>query len=88
MAGGAGFNVTLRSVLNALVEPHHVGMLNTLMGLMETIALMVAAPVFAEALRTGINLGGPWMGLPFMCAALISSIACFVIFSFHVPEAT
>lgn len=47
LAGGCGLPPLLRSLLNALVEPHHVGILNTLLGFLDTLGVMVAAPVFS-----------------------------------------
>ncbi|KXJ91608.1 major facilitator superfamily domain-containing protein [Microdochium bolleyi] len=84
LAGGMA--VAVRSLLNALVEPHHVGMLNTMLGLLEQVGLMVAGPLFSQALKTGIDLGGAWIGLPFLVAAAYMVVATGIVFLFRVPQ--
>lgn len=39
LSGGSGLVPLLRSLLNAQVEPHHVGILNTLLGFLDTLGL-------------------------------------------------
>lgn len=71
--------------MNSLVEAHHVGTLNSLIGFMENVGLMIAGPTLSEALRIGIDLGGPWIGLPFLCAALLFSVSTAVVWAFRMP---
>ncbi|KAH7027319.1 major facilitator superfamily transporter [Microdochium trichocladiopsis] len=84
LAGGMA--VAIRSLLNALVESHHVGMLNTVLSLLEQAGLMVAGPLFSKALKTGIQLGGGWIGLPFLVAAVYMAVATGIVFMFRVPK--
>lgn len=86
LAGGCGLPPLLRSLLNALVEPHHVGILNTMLGFLDTGALMMAAPVFSEALGKGIEIGGGWLGLPFMAATGISLVATVILCVYRLPS--
>lgn len=85
-SSGSGFSPLLRSLLNALVEPHHVGILNSLIGLLETTGVMVCAPIFSAALQKGINLGGAWIGLPFAVAASVVLCGVAVLFLYHIPQ--
>lgn len=85
LAGGCGLPPLLRSLLNALVEPHHVGTLNTLLAFMDTLGLMTAAPVFSQALRRGIEMGGGWIGLPFVVAACITAVATGILWVYRLP---
>jgi len=81
-----GMAVAVRSLLNALVESHHVGMLNTVLGLLEQVGLMAAGPLFSKALKTGIELGGGWIGLPFLVAGAYMCIATGIVVLFKAPR--
>lgn len=85
LSGGSGLVPLLRSLLNAQVEPHHVGILNTLLGFLDTLGVMIGAPVFSQSLRKGIELGGPWMGLPFLAGAVISCFAAGILWLYSIP---
>ncbi|KAG8166853.1 hypothetical protein KVR01_002542 [Diaporthe batatas] len=85
LSGGSGLVPLLRSLLNAQVEPHHVGILNTLLGFLDTLGVMIGAPVFSQSLRKGIELGGPWIGLPFLAGAVISCFAAGMLWLFSIP---
>ncbi|KAL1865867.1 hypothetical protein Daus18300_006979 [Diaporthe australafricana] len=85
LSGGCGLAPLLRSLLNAQVEPHHVGILNTLLGFVDTLGVMLAAPVFSESLNKGIELGGAWIGLPFMAGAVIACFAAGILWVYRIP---
>ena len=85
LSGGSGLVPLIRSLLNAQVEPHHVGILNTLLGFLDTLGVMIAAPVFSESLNKGIELGGPWIGLPFLAGAVISCFATGILWLYRIP---
>lgn len=86
LAGGCGLPPLLRSLLNALVEPRHVGRLNTAVGFLETLGIMLAAPVFSWAMQSGIELGGGWIGLPFAAATAIACVAAVLVFGYRLPR--
>ena len=44
---GSGLSPLIRSVLSALVEEHHIAILNTLIGITESVGIMVASPLLA-----------------------------------------
>jgi MFS family permease len=69
----------LRSLLSSMVEPRHMGTLNSLIGVLEMLGLMIAAPVLFGSLSLGFEWGGAWTGLPFICAAAIISVATAII---------
>lgn len=84
---GVGFNSQCRAILNALVEPHTVATLNTAISTVESITMGVASPVMGWLLGRGMDIGGFWMGLPFMVtfiAALTGGIILF--FFFKLPK--
>ncbi|EGZ76552.1 hypothetical protein NEUTE2DRAFT_53414 [Neurospora tetrasperma FGSC 2509] len=65
---GSGLGSTLRSLLNALVDEEHMGLLNSVVGWLEMVGIMVAGPVLAEGMSEGLRRGGRWVGLPFWMA--------------------
>ncbi|KAM7210972.1 MFS transporter [Rhypophila decipiens] len=66
----------LRSLSTDLVrEAHHVARLNSLIGIgiIDTVGLMVGSPALAAMFTKGMELGGPWRGLPFVvCGAAVA----------------
>ncbi|KAK0656265.1 major facilitator superfamily domain-containing protein [Cercophora newfieldiana] len=85
---GSGVSQLTRSLLNSLVEEHHVGIVNALLSIMEQVGVMLAGPLLAKSLSLGMNLGGPWIGLPFIVAALFLAISTAIVFVFRLPTRT
>ncbi|TPX11094.1 uncharacterized protein E0L32_007955 [Thyridium curvatum] len=83
---GGGFNSLVRSLLNAMVEVHHIAILNVLLGIAEFGGLMVSSPMLFAALRAGLNAGGALIGLPFLIAAVMFTIGTAMVFLFRAPE--
>lgn len=86
LAAGCGLPALLRSVLNALVAPQQIGVVNTLVGFLETVGLMVAAPVFSAAMSSGMEMGSGWVGLPFAVGTGISAVAAGIVWVYRIPE--
>lgn len=70
----------LRSLLSNMVEPRYLGTMNSLLGILEMVGLMIAAPSLFVSLRYGFELGGDWIGLPFICAAAMISLSTAMVF--------
>lgn len=68
---GVGVSSLCRALLNAVVEPHTVATLNTTMSTMETLVGFLGAPVMGWLLSRGMELGGVWMGLPYLATTLL-----------------
>ncbi|KAJ4386830.1 hypothetical protein N0V93_009728 [Gnomoniopsis smithogilvyi] len=85
LAGGCGLGPLIRGLLNALVEPHHVGILNTVVGILETAGIMVASPIFSWSFQQGMELGGAWIGLPFAAGTLITCGATVIVWAYRIP---
>ena len=83
---GSGMTALIRSLLNSLVEEHHVGTLNSLAGFMEMVGMTMAGPLLAESLRLGLNLGGAWIGLPFVTAGAFFVISTTMLWVFRLPR--
>ncbi|KAK1565903.1 uncharacterized protein LY79DRAFT_529794, partial [Colletotrichum navitas] len=77
---GSGYNILIRSLLASVVEKDNIGMLYTIMSISETIGALVAGPLLAATFRTGMNWGGPWIGLPYISVGSLLAIATAVVF--------
>ena len=75
----------MRSLLSAFVEAHHQAILNSLLGLFQSLGVMLAGPVLFGALQVGIDMGGAWIGLPFIIAAICGACATLMVFIYRLP---
>ncbi|KAK3362593.1 major facilitator superfamily domain-containing protein [Lasiosphaeria hispida] len=83
---GTGLSSLVRSLMNALVEEHHVGTVNTLVSFMEMMGVMIGGPLLAKSWSIGAHWGGSWIGLPFITAALFFTTATAILFTFRTPS--
>ncbi|ODA83166.1 hypothetical protein RJ55_01677 [Drechmeria coniospora] len=83
---GVGFIALCRALLNAIVEPHTIATLNTTISTLETLVGLVGAPALGWLLGRGIELGGPWFGLPFLVTAICSAFVLVAVIAFKVPN--
>lgn len=83
---GSGMASMIRSLLNALVEEHHVGTVNSLIGFMEMVGMTIAGPLLAKSLSVGLGLGGAWVGLPFFAAGWLFVIGTTILYIFRLPN--
>src|SRR6187399_3735058 len=86
LAFNNGMAAVIRSLLSGMVEPHYLGTLNSLIGVLEMVGLMAAAPTLFQSLRYGLELGGAWIGLPFFCAAGMISLSSAIVWFLPIRE--
>lgn len=82
---GAGMSQLTRSLMNSLIEEHHVGIANSIINFMEQVGIMIAGPLLSKSLSIGIELGGPWIGMPFILGAAFVAVATAIAFIFKLP---
>lgn len=75
IALGLTFVVTARSFVTAMVDPCYMSVLYTSITSVTYAGLIIAGPVFAAAFRWGLTLGGIWIGMPFLVAATLFTVA-------------
>lgn len=78
--------VILRSIITNLIEPEHMGLVNSLIGVLELLGVMVTSPLLYGSLRLGVEWGGPWLGLPFIGAAGLLSVSTTIIWLLPIRE--
>ncbi|ATY61235.1 MFS transporter [Cordyceps militaris] len=77
---GAGCNLVLRSLITSYAAEDRAGLIYTAISVSEGLGALVAGPVMASLFRLGLSWGGTWLGLPFLFAALLSSITSLILF--------
>ena len=82
---GFGFTPLCRALLNAVVEPHTVATLNTTISLVETLTGLIGGPVFGWLLGKGMEMGGSWLGLPFLVMTVLGVGVSVAVFRFRLP---
>lgn len=68
----------------ALVSPSQVGVLNSGIGLAQSLGALVAGPILAAAFGHGLRQGGMGMGLPYMVAATLLFMASCLTCVIHI----
>ena len=72
---GFAFSVTARSFLTGMVDPMYLGTVYTGVTTMLYGGLVIGSPILAKTLQWGLQLGGFWVGLPFLFAAILFTLA-------------
>lgn len=83
---GQGMGTLCRALLNAVVEPHTIATLNTTMSTMETLMGFIGSPVMGWLLSRGMELGGFWMGLPYLATTLLGVCVMVAIYLVRIPS--
>jgi hypothetical protein len=80
---GTGYNAAMRSVAIHVVGGQaspDIGRLFAVIAIVESVGVMVAGPLLAEFFEWGIELGEPWIGLPFIASAGVFGVISLVTF--------
>ncbi|KAM5361533.1 hypothetical protein ACJZ2D_013041 [Fusarium nematophilum] len=85
MSFGNCFNALSRALLNAIVEPHTIATLNTTISLIEMVMGLLGAPAMGWLLSRGMELGGAWLGLPFLVTTGLALGATIMLFALRLP---
>lgn len=84
---GSGFNLSARSLLATVASGHHVAMLYTTVTFVEVAGLFVASPALAAFFRIGLKWGGFWVGLPFLSAGCLFTLAAVIFIGVSFSDA-
>lgn len=83
---GWGFMTYVRSIALSLVNKHNVARLFAVMGLTDTVGMMLGAPLLAKLFEIGASKGSGWIGLPFLTCAAMVTVACIGLGSMRPGE--
>ena len=76
---GGGYTFTVRGLMVSLVGGHSTGLLYSCIAFFETLSSLVAGPLFGRLLGIGLDLGGDWIGLPYVVSGAIMTVALLLI---------
>lgn len=79
MSLGSGYNLLVRSLLASTVEKSHIGTMYTVIGTLETVGILISGPLLAITFRVGMEGEGRWLGLPYIVAGLLLSLAAVIV---------
>lgn len=86
---GTGFNAAMRStsihVVGGQSSPE-IGRLMSVIAIIESIGTMLAGPLLNKSFDWAMDLGEPWIGLPFLSSALVFGSIAFVTFMISVKD--
>ncbi|POR35886.1 Uncharacterized protein TPAR_03920 [Tolypocladium paradoxum] len=77
---GTGYGAAIRSLLTGAVHGEHTGLLYAMMSFLENTGSLIAGPLLALTFRVGLDSGGVWIGLPFIGAGFLFSLAAAIVF--------
>lgn len=88
---GTGYNAAMRSVAIHVVGGQaspDIGRLFAVIAIIESVGVMVAGPLLAEFFEWGIEMGEPWIGLPYIVSAGVFGVMTVVTFIVSVKDPT
>ena len=62
-----------------------MGTLYNTLAVLQTIGSLIAGPLMSISFRRGLDLGGGWIGLPFLGASILFMVTTVAIFSVRLP---
>ncbi|GAM85640.1 hypothetical protein ANO11243_036470 [Dothideomycetidae sp. 11243] len=83
---GTPYALLMRTLLASLVDERNSGALYNVIGLVETMGGIIAAPSMAQSMSAGFDLGGMWLGLPFLVVAAMSASCALVLAFVRLPD--
>ena len=84
---GAGLEALLQSLLASLVPPTAIARLFTVTSIVQTVAMLAAAPILTGLYWWGLQrTGDAWIGLPFICCGILSGGAMAMIWLLRIEK--
>ncbi|KAK0391439.1 hypothetical protein NLU13_0940 [Sarocladium strictum] len=77
---GAGFESLCRGLISDLVDPEHTARVYSLIGVIQASSTLSAGPAIAWLFGSGMQLGGGWIGLPYLATALLCCLAAIGVY--------
>lgn len=86
LALASGFTSMAKSIMSLYVDPVHRSRLFGVVGMIEILGAVYAAPVLAGLYSLGMKLGGAWIGLPYFGLALLMALVTTLLLLVKVPR--
>ncbi|KAI1331335.1 MFS general substrate transporter [Xylariaceae sp. FL0255] len=85
---GAGSNSLTRSLMSIYVDPEHRSRLFSLASMFDVMGRVYGQPMLAGLFAVGLNLGGEWIGLPYLGVAGIVIVCGSLLVFIRLPTTT
>lgn len=79
-SSGVGAIFLVRSLLTSLLPAHHIARVYTIISMVDTVGMMVGAPLLAGLFSRGLSLGHGWIGLPFYFVGGLAALFAVLLF--------
>jgi len=83
---GAGFVFLTRSLMTPMVRRDQVARLYTIIEIMEAIGMILTGPILASFFNWGLELGGPWIGLPWIVICGLFCVTAVAVWTYRLPS--
>jgi hypothetical protein len=83
---GQGATFLVRSFLTSLLPKDKIATAYSVISVVDTIGLMLGAPILAGMLKSGLRMGDGWIGLPFFFTAAACAIVAVTMFFVRVRK--
>lgn len=79
ISGSVGFLDAIKAYFTAQLDVQDIGRLYSTIMVVETLAMILGAPVWSALYSTAYGLGEAWQGLPWACSALMLLLTLLLI---------
>jgi len=86
---GTGYSAAMRSTAIHVVggqSSPDIGRLMSVIAIVESIGIMIAGPMLNKALEVGIEMGEPWVGLPYLGCGVVFGVITVITFLISVKD--
>ncbi|TQW01729.1 major facilitator superfamily domain-containing protein [Cordyceps javanica] len=77
---------SLNSLLPSLAGPDQTGALYSVVAVLDSLGLMVAAPATAAIFKVGLRWGGAWVGLPYILCGVFMTVSTVILFAVRITR--
>lgn len=80
MAAGSGYSSFTRSLISFHIKAELRSRAFALVGMVEVLGNIYSQPMLAGLFSLGLDLGGEWVGLPYLCLALLLVFSLLLLY--------
>lgn len=86
MALGSAAEGLIMGLMSTYVTADHRARLYTLIGILQVVSACYSDPMLAACYAAGLQLGGVWRGLPYLCVAVFCAVQGVLVGFVRVPR--
>jgi hypothetical protein len=82
---GAGFVFVARSLITTMIQREQTARLYVIIEILEAVGMIIAGPTIAAFFKWGLELGGSWIGLPWIVASGLFFLTATAVSIYKMP---